>query len=305
MQWEINEGEELTRREVHQRCGGQNRGGISTPRRSSNILLFDTKGGEQYGYRDGLQPDGSYAYTGEGQVDDQLFVRGNVALLHHRESKKSLRLFQGTENSKVRYIGEYAIDSGRPYQFEDAPDRTGKIRRVIVFRLLPFGVLAGVPEPLLTVKDVDLDAHKADTFLVSGTGSIKEAERRESMLVRRYADWLENQGHKVKQRTMKAVVHLAPLRSDLLDATADELVEAKASAARGYIRLAIGQLLDYDRYAQTKRRAILLPARPSEDMVDLLKGLGIGCIYERGEGKFERIEPAVKCCSACPNAQPE
>ncbi|MGI5224182.1 hypothetical protein [Actinoallomurus sp. CA-142502] len=305
MSWEIREGEELVRQEVHRRCGGQTQGGISTPRKSADILLFETKGGQQYGYRDGPRPDGSYAYTGEGKIGDQRFVRGNAALLRHKEDGKSLRLFQEVKGPLVRYVGEYAIDSERPFRFEDGPDLLLNMRRAIVFRLLPAGVLAATPEPTLTVKDVDLDAHKADTFLVNGAGSVTEAERRESKLVRRYADWLERRGHKVMQRTMKSAAHVAPLRSDLLDVTADELIEAKSSAARVYIRLAIGQILDYGRYARTKRRAILLPARPSEDMADLLKALGIACIYDRGKGEFERIEPAAECCVGCPVAAPE
>jgi hypothetical protein len=301
--WEIREGDELTRREVHRGCGGQERGGISTPRSSSNILLFATKGGQQYGYRDGLHSDGSFTYTGEGREGDQVFVRGNAALLHHRERKKTLRLFRETKESWVRYLGEYFLDGERPYQFEDAPDRNNTMRRVIVFRLHRAGVSTGsVEPPPLTVTDVDLDVHRADTFLVKDTKVIVEAERRESMLVQRYAKWLEGLGHVVKQRTMKGVEHAAPLRSDLYDVTADELVEAKGSAARTYIRLAIGQILDYSRYAHTKHRAILVPARPSEDMIDLLKVLRISCIYEQARGEFERVETASEFCSACPIA---
>jgi hypothetical protein len=301
MSWQIREGDELTRQEVHRRYGGQERGGISTPRGSSDILLFATKGGQRYGYQDGSHSDGSFTYTGEGTEGDQLFVRGNAALLNHGKSKKTLRLFQETKKSWVQYLGEYFLDSEWPYRFEDAPDGNNVIRRVIVFRLHRAGVSTGdVEPPPLTVTDVDLDAHRADTFLVKETKVIVDAERRESMLVQRYAKWLEGLGHVVKQRTMKGVEHAAPLRSDLYDVTADELVEAKGSAARTYIRLAIGQILDYSRYAHTKHRAILVPARPSEDMIDLLKALKISCIYEQSKGKFERVETTSELCSACP-----
>lgn len=304
MSWQIREGDELTRQEVHRRYGGQNGWGISTPLGSSNILLFATSGGRQYGYQDGFNADGSFTYTGAGPEGDQLFVRGNAALLHHRSSKKALRLFQGTKKSRVRYLGEYCLDSERPYRFEDAPDVKNIIRRVIVFRLYRADGVTGDAEPLPpTVTDVDLDAHRADKFLVKETKVIVEAERRESMLVQRYAKWLEGLGHVVKQRTMKGVEHAAPLRSDLYDLTTDELVEAKGSAARTYIRLAIGQILDYSRYAHTKHRAILLPARPSEDMIDLLKSLNISCVFEQSRGKFERIEATSEFCSVCPIAQ--
>jgi hypothetical protein len=73
MSWDISIGEELTRREIHRRNGGQQQGGISTPKGSTNILLFTSSGGRAYGYHfDGPQPDGTYHYTGEGQVGIRL-----------------------------------------------------------------------------------------------------------------------------------------------------------------------------------------------------------------------------------------
>jgi hypothetical protein len=247
MSCEIREGDELTRQEVHRGYGGQEQGGISTPRSSLNILLFATKGGQQYGYQDGPHSDGSFTYTGEGQEGDQLFVRGNAALLHQRKRKKSLRLFRETKKSWVRYLGEYFLDTERPYRFEDAPDRNKTMRRVIVFRLRHAGVPTGsVEPPSLTVTDVDLDVHRADTFLIKDTKVIVEAERRESMLVQRYAKWLEGLGHVVKQRTMKESNMPLLCAVTFMMSRSDELVEAKGSAARTYIRLAIGQITTAD-----------------------------------------------------------
>jgi hypothetical protein len=50
-------------------------------------------------------------------------------------------------------------------------------------------------------------------------------------------------------------------------------------------RLAIGELLDYLRFAPPATRpAILLPARPSDDLVDLITSHGIVLIYEEAAG---------------------
>ena len=49
------------------------------------------------------------------------------------------------------------------------------------------------------------------------------------------------------------------------------LYEAKGSAERMSIRLALGQVLDYGRYVEGSRLAILLPEAPAADLVELLE----------------------------------
>ncbi len=58
--------------------------------------------------------------------------------------------------------------------------------------------------------------------------------------------------------------------TDLYDLATDELVEAKASAGRTYVRAALGQVLDYSRYLDPKGRAVLVPTYPGDDLADLL-----------------------------------
>ena len=71
------------RREIHDPFGGQAQGGISTPVDVSCIFIFTGEGREQYGYSDGWNEDGVYLYTGEGQVGDMQFVRGDKAIRDH------------------------------------------------------------------------------------------------------------------------------------------------------------------------------------------------------------------------------
>lgn len=51
--------------------------------------------------------------------------------------------------------------------------------------------------------------------------------------------------------------------------------------------MAIGQLMDYRRHVAPKSRlAVLVPQQPSDDLLDLLKSLKIGVIYETATGRF-------------------
>jgi len=63
------QGELYWRRDLHRQFGGQQQGGISTPKQHPIILLFTGETGEQYGYRDDWTPEGVFLYTGEGRAE--------------------------------------------------------------------------------------------------------------------------------------------------------------------------------------------------------------------------------------------
>lgn len=69
-----------------------------------------------------------------------------------------------------------------------------------------------------------------------------------------------------------------------------ELVEAKSSAGRDETRFTLGQLLDYARYVDHEELAVLLPARPVEDLLGLLVEHGVNCIHRRLDGGFDRAD---------------
>lgn len=128
-------GRRYRRRDLHHAYGGQWQGGISTPSRQPLIFLFTGESGEQYGYRDGWEPDGTFQYTGEGQVGAMRFTRGNAAIRDHAAEGKDLHLFQTVKKGWVRYVGQmvcagYNLVSG-------VPDREGNPRTGIVFLLVP------------------------------------------------------------------------------------------------------------------------------------------------------------------------
>lgn len=130
----FKKGAEYRRRDLHAVYKGQEQGGISTPADYPFIMLFDSDTGENYGYTDRWTPGGLFHYTGEGQLGDQQFVRGNRQIRDHVELGKELHLFEYTRPGFVQYVGEFVYVGHHTRQ---APDVRGNLREVIVFELKP------------------------------------------------------------------------------------------------------------------------------------------------------------------------
>lgn len=140
-------GKVYRRRDLHEALGGQRQGGISTPSRFPVILLFTGDQGTLYGYHDGFQPDGTFFYTGEGQIGDMQFVRGNLAIRSHQAAGKALHLFKYVQRSHVQYVGQaYYID----HHTRIAPDRDGTPRTAIIFEMSVETPERGAPDPFPT-----------------------------------------------------------------------------------------------------------------------------------------------------------
>jgi hypothetical protein len=95
--------------------------------------------------------------------------------------------------------------------------------------------------------------------------------------VSKYRQWLEDQ-----DRTL-VKVNYRGLSCDAYEKGRGNLIEAKCSAKREYIRMAVGQVLDYS-YLGRKRlgkpnMAILLPERPDAKSVEWLCELRISVIW--------------------------
>lgn len=122
------------RHDLHELFDGQRQSGISTPADHNMIFLFAAPSGEEYGYTDGWTDGGIYLYTGEGQLGDMEFIRGNAAIRDHLKHGKELHLFESTQKAHVRYVGQMEC---RGYREREGPDRHGHVRKVIVFELAP------------------------------------------------------------------------------------------------------------------------------------------------------------------------
>lgn len=93
--FEINK-EYKRRSEIHDIYGGQQQGGISTPKNHPVIFIFifTSDAGEEFGYRDQYREDGIFEYTGEGQRGDMTMTAGNKAILDHQNKNKTLHVFE-------------------------------------------------------------------------------------------------------------------------------------------------------------------------------------------------------------------
>ncbi|MCU1612633.1 MAG: hypothetical protein JWO98_173 [Frankiales bacterium] len=308
--WDVEVGDHLTRKERMERFGGGSQGGIEPSAQTPNVFLYsDPSKGEAYGYNfDGWSDDGTvFMYTGEGQRGDQLMREGNLAILTHKRQQNALRLFvadgvvPGAGAKNHLYVGEFEVDPAQPYVVEDAPDVDGEPRTVFVFRLLPVGSTLERTEDRSDIGDaassgsaelVDLEANESSEFETPGAPPTT-ATKREADLVDRYAAMLAKERHPVRRWRLRAPGELTSMLTDLYDATEQELYEAKGSANRASIRLALGQLLDYERHLPEppKLKTVLVPHQPAKDLVSLLHRHGVGCVWETSKGEFKRADP--------------
>lgn len=295
---DLNPGDTLRRRELHARYGGRQQGGIG-PSRSANVVLFftDPSTGHRHGYYDGWGADGLFHYVGEGQHGDQQLVQGNKAILNHRLDGRTLEGFRANGPS-VTYLGEFELVD---HYFTDAheTDDANAVRQVVVFRLRPHQQvpveLPDIPVSPSSIPRTDVVAveeHYTERAFVTPDREPYELERREADLVQRYHQHLESKGHEVGRLCIVPPGESRPLYSDLWDQTTEELIEAKSSVTRDQLRLAAGQLLDYGRFADTRRRTVLVPACPRADLLAYLHALGIGVVYPEGND-WRHAEPAA------------
>jgi len=293
--WDIQVGETLQRTELHDRWGGGRYGGMEPSVKANSVFLFTNPSkGEAFGYRyDGWHADGTFRYTGDGQVGDQSPSEGgNKALLDAADRGRTIRLFR-SQGRDTTYLGEFTL-ADDPYDIAEAPDREGLLRSVLVFRLTPTEHVQvdeadNVEPDLAAPQELPLEADNIDGYAQQRPSEPLMAVRREAKLVGRYATWLKGQGQ-------ESVRHKVPipgggyLFTDVYNKTTGELLEAKASGARQYVRTGLGQLLDYARFVHHQSKGLLLPSRPSDDLLELLNGHGCAVVWEEGS-TFHRSDP--------------
>jgi hypothetical protein len=317
--WDLEPGDVLGRRDRMARFGGAMYGGIQPSKTSPNVFIYsDPHAGTNYGYDyDGWTTDGTaFLYTGEGRRGHQRLRAGNAAIFNHASDGRTLRLFvaDGTEpgsDARIqRYLGEFTLDREAPYVTAEAPDEDGNARTVLVFRLLPVGSVlrraedasatGGAPTeataravpvaeaqtPPGSAEAVPIEALGVSSFPVRGSTSTV-AVKLEAELVARYQAHLEAGGSSCCRYRLRPAGELRDLYTDILDTTKNVLYEAKGVSSREAVRMALGQLLDYSRHIPTQPSlAVLLPAPPAADLLDLLARHEVTCVYETSPGVF-------------------
>jgi hypothetical protein len=120
----------------------------------------------------------------------------------------------------------------------------------------------------------------------------------EKELVLRFEQYLKFHHHKARDWKI-AMPDGGPLRIDIVDVDTNIIYEAKAAADRMSVRLALGQLLDYEHNVRAERpgtrMAVLLPDRPAPDLVELLTERKIGCVVENKDRSFTDLTGLGLC----------
>jgi 5-methylcytosine-specific restriction protein A len=122
------------KRDIHGAYGGQERGGISTPKSVPSIFLFTGNSGSKYGYQDGFDSNGIFNYSGEGTDGDMAMQKGNLAILDHELDGKTLLVFEdhAGKSPLKRFIGQFRCIG---YTKQEQKDQHGTTRKAIVFKL--------------------------------------------------------------------------------------------------------------------------------------------------------------------------
>src|SRR5439155_21187044 len=119
-----------------------------------------------------------------------------------------------------------------------------------------------------SASEVAVEAHNIESYEVSGQ-TTRTAVRREQALVIAYKQWMEDlhRGSEIVRFRFRPPQTPAHLFNDIYDKTRNNLIEGKADASRPSIRMAIGQLMDYRRFAPAGvRLAVLTERRPHRDL---------------------------------------
>jgi hypothetical protein len=135
------------------------------------------------------------------------------------------------------------------------------------------------------VTQIPIEEGDVEGYSITTKAETRRAERKERRLVADYVKYLGEPSEIVHRHKIDAPDAAGPLYSDIFNKARRQLIEAKAHATRSDVRMAIGQLADYARFIQPPPGcAILLPAKPSSDLIDLLNRQGISAIWREGPG---------------------
>lgn len=118
------------RTDIHKLYGGNWQGGICPSSLFPYIFIFTSNAGREHGYLDQWINDDIFEYTGEGQIGDMEFRRGNAALRDHIQSKKRVFLFRSIGNGNVIFEGELELLN---FQFFETHDTSSQLRVGIKF----------------------------------------------------------------------------------------------------------------------------------------------------------------------------
>jgi|SRR5579885_1064876 predicted RNA-binding protein with PUA-like domain len=132
---------------------------------------------------------------------------------------------------------------------------------------------------------VNETARSAGTAIVPASAQ-REIQLRERALVKSYQSYMRRRGSAARAYRIPLSDGIS-ITCDLYDKKRGNLIEAKSVVDRPSLRMAIGELADYAQFMpRGTQLAVLLPARPSADLEQLLRSQGMYTIWQSEPAKF-------------------
>tara|TARA_B100000965_G_C19573246_1_gene750079 strand:+ start:609 stop:1478 length:870 start_codon:yes stop_codon:yes gene_type:complete len=116
----FNQNQIYRRRDIHSQFGGQEQGGISTPREHPLIFIWtEPNTDRQDVYVDKWEDDYFY-FSGQGRRGDMLMSGNNKSIYEHESNGKNIHLFEKTSESGMwKYIDELKLIDLEYYRNDD------------------------------------------------------------------------------------------------------------------------------------------------------------------------------------------
>lgn len=97
------------RKDIHDLYGGNRQSGICPSAKMPYIFIFTGSSGRQHGYKDEWLNEDVFSYSGEGQIGDMQFTKGNLALRDHLDTSKRVFLFEYIAKGAVKFVDELSF----------------------------------------------------------------------------------------------------------------------------------------------------------------------------------------------------
>jgi len=156
--------------DIHSKYGGNWQSGICPSANFPYIFIFSGKSGHQHGYQDGWDNPKVFSYTGEGQLGDMQFTKGNLALRDHLQNGKRVFLFESERGGSVTYKSELEFLDA---DYFETHDTKGNLRVGIKFFFKSKGANLPVQPELFTQ-----GSHVAEPLSKYGFFPPNETERK-------------------------------------------------------------------------------------------------------------------------------
>ena len=144
------------RSDIHDLFGGNRQSGICPCSNFPYIFIFSGVSGHQHGYKDGWDNPNVFSYTGEGQIGDMKFTKGNLALKEHLNSGKRVFLFESDGRGTAKFITEVEFFDADYFETHDKKRAT---RLGIKFFFKRKGAYVPVQPALFDQPDIAADPH--------------------------------------------------------------------------------------------------------------------------------------------------